>query len=357
MIVSIVCSQSKNGRSDSNSTNVEEFFVEMRRLQSRNKCTDTTLYDIIETFSQYHDLDIPTRASLDKLDKKIQEWAGCSYLELHGCPQGKTIRPRVKACGRHVFQPTDRRRVCPLCGAPRYDNNGRPFEVGIIMFCLHSPYSFLLLYCMQRVFYFPITPKLRSLLNTQSYFELIQHEYERPKNSDFIADVYDTPAWRNFMGPATYPIERIGFQVCVDAIPAFAADTFSLKPFTWMNLSLSPAIRAKAPNMLLMMLLPATLKMGQKKYYDFAAKYELNRLFEEGVAGIKIKVFGCSMDTKGREELLGELSDLLLLPHSLSNNYLFHMNRHANVPGIPKLFGVYPLVESRPLGGAEKLYI
>ena len=126
----IVFVQAKNGRSDS--TRAEDFFVEMRQLQSRNKCTDTTLYDIIETFSKYHDLDVPTRASLDKLDKQMQELAGCSFLELHGCPQGKTIRPGVKACGRFIYEPTDQRRLCPLCGAPRYDSKGRPHEVGIV---------------------------------------------------------------------------------------------------------------------------------------------------------------------------------------------------------------------------------
>lgn len=155
------------------------------------------------------------------------------------------------------------------------------------------------------MFYFPITPKLTSLLKTNEYFQLIQHEYDRPRNPDFITDVYDTPAWREFMGPPKYPNDRIGFQICVDGIPAFAANTFSLKPFAWMNLSLSPAIRGKVKFMLLMMLLPATLKEGQKKYYDFAADYELNRLNSEGIGGVKIKVFGTSMDTKGREELLG----------------------------------------------------
>ena len=127
--------QTKNERNAFDSAQrVEKFFVEMRQLQSRNKCTDTTLYDIIETFSKYHDLDVPSRASLNKIDKKMQELAGCEFLELHGCPQGKAIRPGVKACGRYVYQPTDRRRVCPLCGAPRYDSKGRPLEVGITSF-------------------------------------------------------------------------------------------------------------------------------------------------------------------------------------------------------------------------------
>lgn len=158
---------------------------------------------------------------------------------------------------------------------------------------------------MQRVFYFPIAPKLRSLLKTQEYFELIQHEFERPSNADYITDVYDTPAWKDFMGPVKYPNDRIGLQMCVDGIPAFAADTFSLKPLAFLNFSLSPCIRGKANFLLLMMLLPATLKQGQKKYYDFAATYELNRLSSEGIGGVKIKIFGTSLDTKGREELLG----------------------------------------------------
>jgi len=155
------------------------------------------------------------------------------------------------------------------------------------------------------VFYFPIATKLRSLLKTQEYFELIQHEFERPSNPDYVTDVYDTPAWQKFMGPVKYPNKRIGLQMCVDGIPAFAADTYSLKPLAFLNLSLSPTIRGKMQFVLLMMLLPATLKDGQKKYYDFAAEYELNRLSSEGVGGVKIKIFGTSLDTKGREELLG----------------------------------------------------
>ena len=174
-----------------------------------------------------------------------------------------------------------------------------------IFVCLLFLILILSLTPIQRVFYFPIGPKLRSLLDTQEYFELIQHEYERPRNPDYITDVYDTAAWREFMGPPKYPNDRIGFQICVDGIPAFAANTFSLKPLACMNFSLSPAVRGKVRFMLLMMLIPATLKEGQKKYYDFAAQYELNRLSSEGINGIKVKIFGTSMDTKGREELLG----------------------------------------------------
>ena len=246
------------------------------------------------------------------MDKKMQELAGATYLELHGCKKTRT------GCGKFIFKPDDKRTRCPLCGAARLDLNGKPLEVRVVYIiyiesffvCLLFYYSAILLFIhrsspTQRVFYFPIGPKLRSLLATQEYFQLIQHEYERPRNPDYITDIYDTAAWQEFMGPVKYPIDRIGFQFCVDGIPAFAANTFSLKPLAFMNFSLSPALRGKVKFMLLMMLIPATLKEGQKKYYDFAADYELKRLSSEGIGGIKIKIFGTSMDTKGREELLG----------------------------------------------------
>ena len=95
-----------------------------------------------------------------------------------------------------------------------------------------------------------------------------------------MSDVYDSPAWIEFMGAATCPLERIGLLFCVDAIPAFAAGTLSLKPMEFINLSLPPGVRSKAENILLLMLLPSSLPKGaaQKKYYDFAATYELNDL-------------------------------------------------------------------------------
>lgn len=110
------------------------------------------------------------------------------------------------------------------------------------------------------------------------------------------------------MGEAQFPIQRIGLLFCVDGIPAFAAGTLSLKPMEFINLSLPPGVRCKAENIMLLMLLPSSLAKGQaqKKYYDFAAEFELNEMATKGVDGIKIKVFTTSMDTKGREELLGK---------------------------------------------------
>ena len=82
----------------------------------------------------------------------------------------------------------------------------------------------------------------------------------------------------------------------------------SLKPLDFKNLSLPPAQREKIDYILLMMLVPDTLKgRALKKYFDFAAKFELNDLFHNGIDGIKVKVFSTSMDTPGRAELLGNV--------------------------------------------------
>lgn len=87
------------------------------------------------------------------------------------------------------------------------------------------------------------------------------------------------------MGPAFYPLQRIGLLFCVDAIPAFAAGTLSLKPMEFINLSLPPGVRTKAENIMLLMLIPSSLDkvLAQKKYYDFAAEFELNDLATKGL--------------------------------------------------------------------------
>lgn len=136
---------------------------------------------------------------------------------------------------------------------------------------------------------------------------MCNHEFLRPRaNGDDIADVYDSPAWRDFMGPVTYPITRIGFQYCIDGIPAFAEGSHSVKPGVFCNLSLPPTERFKSQNMLLFLVIPSSIKdPGVKKYYDFIAKYELNDLFTTGIDGVRVKIFSTSMDTPGRSELMG----------------------------------------------------
>jgi len=114
-------------------------------------------------------------------------------------------------------------------------------------------------------------------------------------------------AYLHFVYPA-YLHFVSGIQFCIDGIPAFAnnCNQKSLKVAQIQWLSLPPGVRCKAEQHVLYFLMPDDIHgMQQKKYYDFAADFELNELFHVGVEGIKVKVFSTSMDTKGREELLG----------------------------------------------------
>ena len=169
----------------------------------------------------------------------------------------------------------------------------------------------------QRVFYFPLKPRLEALMETKVYFNMCQHEFFRPKNKDILTDVYDSPAWKDFMGPCNYPNKRLGLLGCGDGFPAFDAGTLSLKPWMFKNMSLAPSARSKTKYMLLYMLFQDSIKAEQqRKYFEFAAHYELRGLFDEGIkGGIKVKVFSTAMDTKGREELSG----IFLASHSPSS--------------------------------------
>lgn len=43
------------------------------------------------------------------------------------------------------------------------------------------------------------------------FFCRCQHEFSRPKPPEnLMADVYDSPAWKQFMGPPVFPNNRIG---------------------------------------------------------------------------------------------------------------------------------------------------
>lgn len=57
----------------------------------------------------------------------------------------------------------------------------------------------------------------------------------------------------------------------------------SLTPVMSKIVSLPPTLRNKPDFMSILLLLPAGAKnISQKKYYDFAAKYEMNNLYSEG---------------------------------------------------------------------------
>ena len=79
----------------------------------------------------------------------------------------------------------------------------------------------------------------------------------------------------------------------------------SVKPWQICLLSLPPWLRYKEKYMLCLAIIPNSLKMkAAKKYYDFAAKYEVNDLHSTGIYGIRVLMYGTSLDSPGRRELL-----------------------------------------------------
>ena len=139
------------------------------------------------------------------------------------------------------------------------------------------------LFILQRVLYLPIRPRLDKLLQLPHYVEMLQHEFSRPRNAEYLTDIYDGDAWKEFMGPPTFPTKRIGLVYCIDSFPANKEGSFSVKPGGYMVGSLPPAQRGKPENMLMTIIIPTGVKDdAQRKYYDFMAQYELNELFREG---------------------------------------------------------------------------
>ena len=88
-----------------------------------------------------------------------------------------------------------------------------------------------------------------------------------------------------------------------------------MKPGQLLMLSYPPWIRYKAESILVQMLVPDKLKgQAAKKYYDFAAKYEMHRLHDVGVDGVRLIMLGDTLDSPGRRELLNMQSVTAFYP-------------------------------------------
>ena len=78
--------------------------------------------------------------------------------------------------------------------------------------------------------------------------------------------------------------------------------------------------------MLCLAIIPNGLKLqAAKKYYDFAAQYEMNDLHTHGVNGVRVIMFGTSLDCPGRKELLAM--------QSIQAYYPCHVCMHTWQPG------------------------
>ena len=162
----------------------DNFCADLRRLQQRCGCSDKTCADVLQTFKKYLGVDAPK--TFKSYDKKMKKLAGAEMLRLNGCPE----------CKRHVYLPSDKTNFCPhvkadgtVCGAARFDEHGQARE---------------------SVYYFPLTPRFKALMQLSEYRRMLQHEFLRPKNSKLMSDVYDSPAWKRLMGEVKYPNNRLG---------------------------------------------------------------------------------------------------------------------------------------------------
>lgn len=119
------------------------------------------------------------------------------------------------------------------------------------------------------------------------------------------------------MGPVSPgKITRVGLLVCLDAVPAFNHNrkgAISLMPTELVNLSLPPHMRYDPDNMITWMLIPADMSAdAQLKYFEYVINTELNDLQTRGVPGpdgpVKIKLFGASLDLKGKEKFYNQVN-------------------------------------------------
>ena len=295
--------------------------VALRRVQSQSRCSTRTLNLVLgsifeelgdSTQSASGDFAHLSRSSkFCKADGIIKRSSGASCLRLHGCV----------GCHHHVYHPADVDRVCPKpnCGHPRYNNSGKPNEL---------------------VWYFPIKDKLQRLLELPRFRKLLMYESKRKRNSRYYTDVFDGPRWSRILGRCTRMLVRIALQYCVDAVPAFANRGLSVKPAEFMILNLPPELRCRAKYMLLHMLLPSNLKGQQlKKYYDWAAKFEMKTLHSRGVDGVRVIVYGTSLDAPGRAEIL-------------------QMKSHSSYDACPHCHHVFePGIFKKPCYGGFRLFL
>ena len=302
----------------------DEFFHEVRLLQRRTRCSNFVCEEFVKTYKKF--TPVPVTKRMDEFDDLAKKAAGCNYIVLHGCPE----------CNRHIYLPTDKAKSCPfvkedgnICAHPRFNEHGKAFEVirrslnyilfvpsykkcsCIFVLLIVSLILFTIIDCTifvaQRAFYYSIRERLKAFLRIPGFRELLEHERLRPRGpGNMMMDTYDSPAWQKFMGDPGYPCKRIGLQGCTDGFQAHVSGVLSMKPFMLANFSLPPALRFKTQFMFLMMLLPVNAKgYGLKKYFDFAANFELNSLYNTGESGVRVKIFSLSLDTPGRHELLG----------------------------------------------------
>ena len=208
--------------------------------------------------------------------------AGVEAVILHGCAG--------PGCSQ-VWTSSTVEEVCPQCGRDRFNEKGEAHE---------------------EIIWFPLASRLQALFKCQQFVEAVRHELRRPRvEADIVSDVFDCKVWHQLMGPTTPAcITRIGMLLCMDGFPAFNEKhkgSPSLMPAEFMILSLPPHMRYNPDNMLVWLLVPHNMSAEQQqKYFKYCCDVELNPLQSTGIPGpdgpVKVKLFGASLDLKGKEK-------------------------------------------------------
>ena len=134
-----------------------------------------------------------------------------------------------------------------------------------------------------------------------------------------IIDVYDCAQWKSTFGsppPHNSPaLPSIKLLFCYDGIPANNyVGSESLVPGEFIVLSLPPWLRYKQDNILISMLVQDGLSAeAQKKFFEKIIEVDFKPLFTEGVQSkcgnnIPVEIFGQTLDLKGREKFLNQVS-------------------------------------------------
>ena len=169
---------------------------------------------------------------------------------------------------------------------------------------------------IQVCWFFPMKEQLRRLLQIGNYVDLLMYERQhracRDAGDDYMCDIYDSPRWHKVAGPLSARSgrpNRVVIHFCVDGVNAFAKgrheQTSTVKPIQYFIANLPPWLRYKIRYMLIHALIPAHLKgKAAKKYYDWLGQHEMSPLYRDGVEGVRVIVYGNTLDTPGRRELL-----------------------------------------------------
>lgn len=117
-----------------------ELGMEVRCLQQKIKLSNQQSEFVAAMIADH----VECKPDLKGADRELSKESGVTKVELHGCVD----------CNAHVFGPTDRRQTCPNCNHPRYQ---------------HATHT-----ANEKVFYFPLKPRLEALIKLPNFMSLLQ---------------------------------------------------------------------------------------------------------------------------------------------------------------------------------------